>query len=149
MKRLLVLLAALATVPAFAQANGTAAGRTFSSALTGSAPTLADDGVDLSGASGYVVVLSAPASQTITGGSLLCYYRGCVAWNSAGNACLTLRWMRCPSSLDFTPGTGVLDAPSGDFSTPAGYGRIKYVPSSVTVSSGSTVTISITARKTK
>lgn len=112
--------------------------------LTGSAPTLATEGVDLSDALGYAVVVSAASGQTISGGSLLCYYYGAVGSGPGGSG--TRRWMRA-AQFDFTPATSVRDAPSGDFATPAGFGRIHYVPSSVTVSSGTTVDVTIAVRR--
>lgn len=147
MKKLGILVAVVGlavAVPAAAQNR--VYSKTTTQNLTGSAPTLATEGVDLTNALGYNVVVSAAAAQTITGGSLLCYFYGPVVASVASGTAPTQRWMRCPSSLDFTPGTGVRDAPSGDFQTPVGFGRIHYVPSSVTVSSGTTVTVTITAR---
>lgn len=143
MKRLAWLLL---LIPALVLAQNAVLSVSLSSALTGSTPALVSDGASLENASGYTVVLSAPSGQTITGGSLLCWYYGCVTAGGSGTAC-TRRWMRCPASLDFTPATGVRDAPSGDYITPTGAGRITYVPSSVTVSSGSTVVTTITVRK--
>ena len=144
--RKLLLLLTLFSVPALAQGTGPFTSKTFTQALTGSAPTLATDSVDLGGAAGFVVVVSANAGQTITGGSLLCYYLGAVSGQTLQGG-PTQRWMRCPTSLDFTPATGVRDAPSGDYSTPASYGKIKFVPSAITVSGGTTVDVTITVRK--
>jgi hypothetical protein len=147
MKKLGLLLSLL-TLPglAFGQASGTASfSVTTTQNLTGSAPTLSTDGADLTNALGFIVTVTANTGQTITGGSLLCYYYGAVS--TAGGNAATKRWMRCPTTLDFTPATGAQDAPSGDFQTLVGYGRIQYVPSSVTVSSGTTVGVTITVRK--
>lgn len=147
MKRLGTLAAVLAlalAVPALAQQR--VFSKTFTQNLTGSAPTLATDGVDLTNAAGYSVVVSAASGQTITGGTLLCYYSGSVSANAVSGTAPTQRWMRCPSTLDITPGTSVRDAPSGDFEVLVGFGRLKYVPSSITVSSGSTVDVTITVR---
>lgn len=140
------VLLALVSAPSFAQNTGTESFSVSSTQnLTGSAPTLDTDGANLANALGYVVVVSAASGQTITGGNLLCYYQGAVA--AGGGNAGTRRWMRCPSTLDFSPATGGRDASSGDFTTPVGFGRIQYVPSSVTVSGGTTVTVTISVRK--
>jgi hypothetical protein len=127
-----------------------ALGQTFSVTtthnLTGSPPTLSTDGASIDAADGFNVTVSANSGQTITGGSLLCYFYGAVSSSGSGSP-PTRRWMRCPAVLDFTPGTSVRDAPSGDYQTPVGWGRIAYIPSAVTVSGGSTVTVTIAVRK--
>jgi hypothetical protein len=105
--------------------------------------------VEIAGTSGFTVVISANAGQTITGGAATCYYYACVAWDSTGMKCSTFRWGVCPAALDFTPRTGSRDASSGDYSTPTGYGRVQYVPNAITVSGGTTVAVSITTRKSK
>lgn len=145
MKRTALIIATLAlALPALGQTRLFSVTSTHN--LTGSAPTLATDGAAIDGALGFSVVVSANAAQTITGGSLLCYYYGAVSSGGSGTT-PTRRWMRCPSALDFTPGTSVRDAPSGDYETPVAWGRIAYIPSSVTVSGGTTVAVTITVRK--
>jgi hypothetical protein len=144
MKKALAVVLCLWAGAALAQGASTAVTKTFRQNLTGTAPTSATDGVDISGAAGFVVIVSADLAATLTGGSLLCYYYGAV--NVSGTQ-PTFRWMRCPTSLDFTPGTGVRDAPSGDYETPAGFGKIKYMPSAITVSGGTQVDVTITVRK--
>lgn len=151
MKRLGLILAVLVLALApRTLAQSRSFSKTFTQNLTGSAPTLATDGVDISNATGFSVVVSAAAAQTITGGAANCYYYGPVsqvATTQSGTGA-TFRWTRCPASLDFTPTTGVRDASSGDFRAAVGVGgsRIKYVPAAITVSSGTTVDVTISVR---
>lgn len=113
--------------------------------LTGSAPTLDTQGLVITNAEGVSCVVSAPSGQTITGGTLLCYYQGPVSISTDG--VITRRWMRFAAN-DITPATSQRDAASGDFQIPVGAGRISWVPSSITLSgAGSTVTVTIVARR--
>lgn len=144
MKKVLAVALFLWAGSALAQGASIAVTKTLRQNLTGSAPTLATDGVDIAGSAGFVVTVSADAAQTITGGSLLCYYYGPV--NVSGTQ-PTFRWMRCPTSLDFTPATGARDAPSGDYQPTASVGRVFFMPSSLTVSGGTQVDVTITSRK--
>lgn len=144
MKKTAVLLLALVSGLAYGQATSSFSSKTTQN-LTGSAPTLVTDGVDLKNAIGFTVVVSAASGQTITGGSLVCYYYGAVS--TAGGDAATMRWMLCPTSLNFTPATGGRDAPSGDYQPLTSFGRIFFMPSSVTVSSGTTVDVTITVRR--
>jgi hypothetical protein len=121
-------------------------GGTFRQVLTGGpAPSSATDGVSLVDATGYTVTVSADAAQTITGGSLLCYYYACVDWNSASNVCATSRWTRC-AELDITPSAGLRDPPGYDREVVVGWGRVMYVPN-VTASGGTHVNVTIIARR--
>lgn len=106
-------------------------------ALSRSAPTSASEGISLDNAEGFRVSISAPATRTISGGSLLCYF-----YSTA-----LARWARCPTSMDLTPGTGVRDWSSADFESLVGGGRVLYATSSVTLSAGTTVTITIQVRQ--
>lgn len=146
----LLLLLSLTAAPALAQSSADC--RTATQLLTGSAPTATQDGVTLSEATGYVVVVSAPAGQTISGGSLLCYYLGVVSAPAAGAApgssSITTRWMRCDTALDITPTTGVRDYAKPDYTSTAGMGKVKYVPSSITLSgAGTTVDVTVCVRR--
>ncbi len=108
-----------------------------SHALTSAAPTLSTQGLSLSKrgpASGFRVIVSAQAGATVTGGTARCYFFGPV----------TTRWMRCPN-FDVTLTTGVRDSVSVDFHPLVGWGRIYYATDAVTVSAGTTVTVTVEA----
>ena len=124
-----------------AAATWTLTGSTSVKAVAGSgtadAPTLATQGMNLANVGGFSVVASADSGQTLSGaGSLQAYlYDDNVA-----------RWARCPD-LDLTCGTAsVRDLAFPGFSVLSPRGRIAYVPSGVTVSSGG-VTIYLNATK--
>jgi hypothetical protein len=144
MKRLGLLLALALATPALGQAVvvKTLTGQ----ALSMSAPTLATDGVDLTNAQGFAVVVSAESTRTITGGSLLCYWYVPVTGQTSSTG-VTYRWTRCAAGLDFTPRTGARDAPSLDYEPLVGVSRVAFVTSSVTVSAGTTVDVTIIVRK--
>lgn len=146
---LLLVLALFGVSPAFAQnISSTYVAKTFTQNLTGSAPTLADDGVSLDKATGWSVTVSAPSGQTISGGSLVCYFYAPVSATGIPGAAVTRRWTPCKSDLNVTPATGGRDPPSLNFKTHVGAGRIKYVPSSITLSgAGTTVDVTIEVRK--
>lgn len=151
MKRLgiFVALAGLALgAPAFAQQTSRLVTKTVSFGLSASAPSLATDGVDISNAQGFAVVVSAPAAQTITGGSLLCYWYVPVTGAESSTG-VTYRWAQCAAGQDFTPRTGGRDAPSGDYQPLVGVSRVFFRTSSVTVSSGSAVDVTLVVRKPK
>jgi hypothetical protein len=145
----LLVLALLGAAPALAQTvSKTYLVETFTQNLTGTAPTAADDGVSLEKAEGWAVTVSAPSGQTISGGSLLCYYLAAVSSTGNLGASVTRRWTRCKSDLDVTPSTGTRDPPSLNFRSYVGAGRIKYVPSSITLSgAGTTVDVTIEVRR--
>lgn len=139
MKKVFVGLLLIASV-----ASGMTLVDTSRQNLTGTAPTAATDGISLLNATGYTVTVSADSAQTITGGSLLCYYLGAVNFSGSEP---TMRWMRCPTGLDCTPATGARDASCGDFEPLTGFGKIKYIPSSITVSGGTQVDVTITVKR--
>lgn len=148
---LFVVLALLGSSPVHAQSNSPHYRvKTFTQNLTGSAPTLASDGVDLDGAAGWSVTVSAPSGQTISGGSLLCYFYAPVSSTGNEGAAVTRRWTPCKSDLNVTPSTGVRDPPSLNFKSYVGGGRLKYIPSSITLSgAGTTVDVTIEVRRAK
>lgn len=132
-------IAAIALVVAIAIPSTAFAACTFSSSgstdstLTcttgsGSAPTADTDGVALGPiGQGFAVIVSADSGQTLSGaGTLLAYvYSGAVG-----------RWIRC-ADLDITVGTsGVRDLTFNAIWVAGRKGRVAFVPSSVTVSSG-------------
>lgn len=105
----------------------------LSQALTASAPSQATDGVALDDAAGFRVTLKGDAGN-LTGGALLAYYY------DANNG-----WTRNPD-LDLTVAAG----PNAKQTFPdqavfARFGRVAYVPSAVTVSAGTTVTVRVDA----
>jgi hypothetical protein len=130
-----VLVAALLFATPLAALGDLMYSWTESQALSRAAPTLATEGISLADIRGYRVVASAGAAATITGGSLLCYY---YSPNTA-------RWARCSAALDLTLATGARDSVSADFRVAAGAGRLLYAASSVTLSSGSAVVVTVEA----
>lgn len=147
--RFLALAVALGALPALAQSNdGLYKAKTFTQNLTGSAPSAADDGIELAGMVGWSVTVSAPSGQTITGGSLTCYFYAPVSSTGGTRAAVTRRWTPCDSRLNITPTTGVRDPPSLNFVTYVRSGRIAYVPNAITLSgAGTTVDVTIEVRK--
>lgn len=114
--------------------------------LSGTAPSEATQGIETSGTEGATCVISAPSGQTISGGSLLCYYYGPVSVNADGTVA-ERRWMRYAAG-DFTPATGQRDAASGDNAVYVGAGRLTWVPSGITLSGvGTTVTVTLVSRR--
>ena len=98
-------------------------------ATTGSAPTLADDGIAIDVATGFSVFAEADSGQTLTGtGSLFCYVYDRVF----------AAWIRAPA-LDMTisnvSGQRRLAFPSLEVF--ARRGRIVYITNALAVSSGS------------
>lgn len=134
--KLALVLALFVAAPALAQK--VVRTNAESQALTGSAPTAAGDGLGLDALEGFHVTVSAPSGQTISGGTLLCYYFE-VALS---------RWARCSSAFDLTPQTGQRDWTSPDVEVLVGGGRVKFIPSSITLSgAGTSVSTFITGRK--
>jgi hypothetical protein len=95
--------------------------------LTGSAPTLATDGVDLSGAEAARVMMSI-ASGTFTGGYLKVYfYEPSVGWFENQGLRITVAANGASAAEGYA-----------DFPILADYGRVAVVTSGVTVSAGQT-----------
>jgi hypothetical protein len=100
------------------------------SPVTGSAPTDLEDGTALTGKSALALVITCPASQTLSGaGAMQCYTLDP----------LVGMWARSPGG-DFTIATSGSRALAFDpVDVPVGRnGRIKWVPSGVTFTGGST-----------
>lgn len=133
-KRIAVTLMALLASGAVLAFTGKSWSET--QALSRAAPTLATEGMNLNGVVGYQVTISAPVGQTITGGTLQCYFM----------STLTARWARCPASFDLTPSTAVRDWTSPSFTVVVGMGRLLYAATSITISAGSTVVVGLEAR---
>lgn len=112
------------------------------------APTLASQGVDITNTQGFSVAVSAESTRTLSGGgSLYCYYYGCVSGGGGGVAC-TRRWHRCPGlDVSMTSASGSRDYTSSDFIPTVGEGRVYFAANSVTVSAGTTVVVTLKARR--
>jgi hypothetical protein len=110
----------------------------FSDTLTGTDPTVATEGIALKDLAAVTVIVetATPASQTLSGaGSLL-------AWVHDGASGGPNGWSRCPA-LDLSvtlSGKNRMAFQSLEVTGPRNM-RLTYVPSSVTVSAGSTVTL--------
>lgn len=114
-------------------------------ALSMSAPSGANAGIDVSSGRGVACVLSAESGRTITGGTMRGYVYMPVDVNEDGTP-KTWRWFR-HAALDWTPATGARDAASGDFQVFTGVGRVAWVTDAVTVSGGTTVDVTMLARR--
>jgi hypothetical protein len=153
---LAVLVVATAAIADSFFSRSTSTANAASAACSTLAPTA---GVDVSGARGYTVVATADGTdggtQAFLGaGTIACCYFGAITTAAAGVTPMR-RWMRCPSTLDvsMTASTGQKDIAGGSFETPAGAGRIAYVPQAVTMDAGNggggtgTIITTITVRK--
>lgn len=95
-------------------------------------PTLASDGVDLTGATGWQVILSAEDGGVFAGGgSALCYYYATTYSSGRPYTDPSQRWMRCRTDFDVTPTALVRDTPSPQFVSGVGSGRIAYFPNAL------------------
>lgn len=94
---------------------------------TESAPTTSAHGALISDVGGFVVVIEAAAGQTVSGGTLLAY-----AYNDISGV-----WARVPELDLAVPATALRSYAFSGFTVTAGRGRFAYVPSGVTISSGS------------
>lgn len=120
------------------------------------AATLADNvaaltatsGVDISNAAGVTAVLAAEATRTITGGALRAYAYLPVSANKNGEAA-TWAWVPYNDGDVDTLSSTVADRykPIGDKLPLTGVGRVVYLPDAVTVSAGTTVTLTYTVRR--
>ena len=110
---------------------GTRTSTLAGAALTAAAPASANDGVDITGATGMRVILKGNGGN-LTGGKLRCY------WYDP-----TEGWMRSPE-LDLTVDAG----PNAkqvwpDLEIGVQNGRVAFVPNAVTLSAGTTVDVRI------
>lgn len=136
MKRMICLLTILCTTLAAADTVSSYRYSTENQILSRAAPTLVTEGMSLQNIAGYQITITAPSGQTITGGTLECYYM----------STYTFRWARCSSSMDLTPRTGGRDWTSPNVEVAVGLGRVLYAAASITLSGGTTVDVSIEAR---
>ncbi len=119
---------------------GTRSAQGVTTALTEAAPSgNTGDGVDLSGVDSVCVSVDAPAGQTLSGGGSLLAYRYSYALGG---------WKRAPEfDLDLSDATG-LSLSAMTFAPREvrhKSGRVAWIPSSVTVSGGTALTITIEA----
>lgn len=142
MRKMLALVLLLGMVgPAWALSRRWSQSQTLTqaapSATCTGASTSATCGLDLATLKGYrvCVQVAIPASQTLSGaGSLQAYYYD---YDLAA-------WARSDTSLDFTvSASGVAQACSPDYAVLAQKGRVYYAATGVTVSAGTTVTVSV------
>ena len=96
-------------------------------------PTLATDGIDMAGATGWQVILSADAgAATSGGGSVLCYYYATTYASGQPYTTPVQRWTRCKSTtFDVTPVASQRDTISAQFTSSVGVGRLYYLPVAV------------------
>ncbi len=94
----------------------------------------AAQGVDMSMATGWQVILSADAGDTFAGGGqALCYYCATTYASGQVGSATTNQWCRCPTQFDVTPTAGVQISPSIQFTSSVGAGRIFYLPVAIGV----------------
>lgn len=146
MKRAWLLMAVLvAGGIALAQNGPLLASKTFTfscptdgGTCTGSAPTASDDGVDLRDGVGYNVILdTSPDGGGVTpsSGSLACYTYAPIYSTGVHGSSVIRKWAPCKSSLNITSIAAQRPYQEPTFSMGVGSGRVKYVPSSLVVSS--------------
>lgn len=105
-------------------------------------------GVDVTNAAGITAVLAAESTRTITGGALRAYaYLPTVANADGGPA--TWTWVPYNDGDVDTLTSTVADRykPLGDKLTLTGIGRVVWLPDAVTVSAGTTVTLTYSVRR--
>lgn len=106
-------------------------------ALTESAPSASTDGIDLTGVDSVVVSIAAPAAQTFDGVGALLAYR----WHD-----LLAAWRPAPEfDLDMSDANGRANMDWASIGVGHKEGRLAYVPSSVGVSGGTALVISLIA----
>lgn len=107
-------------------------------------------GVDITNAKGITGVLAAESTRTLTGGALRCYAYLPVTSNNNGEAA-TFAWVP-HELLDITTVTSTVPhryKPFGDSAALTGVGRLAWLPDAVTVSAGTTVSITYTTRRSR
>jgi hypothetical protein len=107
-------------------------------ALTGSAPSASTEGLSLNCVDGFCVVVEAPSGQTLSGAGTLQAYIWDPLLNAGAGA-----WARMPAGDKSVTGTAARQAFAADEVLSGRGGRVIYIPSSVTVSSGTTCTVYI------
>lgn len=107
-------------------------------------------GIDISNARGVTGVLDSGFGHTITAGALRCYVYVPVLSNSIGDAS-TFAWTAY-NALDMDALVSTVAEryfPFGDKVAFTGVGRIIWLPDAVTISAGTTVNITLTARRSR
>lgn len=120
------------------------------SLATNVAALTATSGVDITNAKGVTAVLGAESSRTISGGALRCYAYMPVSSNANGEAA-SFAWVPY-NALDITTLTSTVAhryKPIGDQLPLTGIGRIAWLPDAVTVSAGTTVTLTYAVRRSR
>lgn len=146
MKKLLAIVGLALVAPALVLAQNTpATTRRFSEsqALTRAAPSAASDGMVLGSVIGYRVTVCAEATRTLSGGGNL------RAWYYDADSAL---WMRNPSLDIAVSASSVRCMVAPDVVTQVSTflsDRVLYAADSVTVSAGTTVTVTIKAITTR
>lgn len=150
MKRLLLILALALAAFALAASVPRRASVTVSGG-TGVRPLTPDAGVALDGPATNIRVTLSVATGNVSGGKLYCFYLGPTAVGQPPRATYpTNSWTRCPG-LDLTVPTALeIDAGTirglvfPDFEVVGGYGRIIFIPGTLTGTEDSAGTNSYT-----
>lgn len=161
MKKLALTLAVIASlfgVVAIAadQPNGTAVGPNLitktetytvaNSLATNVAALTANSGLRIDRGGAVAVVVGAEATRTLSAGNMRCYvYMPVYEPNLDGGRGVSYAWFPFPS-LDFAIVSGNRYMASGDKQSFTGIGRIVWLPDSVTVSAGTTITTTLSVR---
>lgn len=103
-------------------------------ATTACTALAAGAGLSLAGVTGWRAIATAP-STTFTGGTAVCCFR----------SSKLSRWMPCGSSFNIPLVSGQADVPGPDNFTTVSYGRVAFAGSGVTLTSGSTFTMTYEA----
>lgn len=161
MKKLVLTVAVVASLFAVAaiaadQPSGTPVGakvmvktQTFTVAnnlATNVAALTATSGLPIDRGGAVAVVVGAEATRTLSAGNMRCYvYMPVYEPNLDGGRGVSYAWFPFPS-LDFAIVSGNRYMASGDKEALTGVGRIVWLPDSVTVSGGTTVTATLSVR---
>lgn len=137
-------------VPIAAPGSVTASAATQAAALVvpGNTGNAAPSGIDLAHCEAVSAVLSAAATFTIVGTTVLrCYVMMPTnAFPNAESDPASYRWMPYPT-LDYTLVGGTRDEPIGDKQVLTGIGRITWLPDTVSFSGGTTCQLTLMARR--
>jgi hypothetical protein len=117
---------------------------------TNVAALTATSGIDITNARGVTGVLDSGSGHTITSGSLRCYVYVPTVANAIGEP-TTFAWTAY-NDLDITTLASTVAEryfPFGDKVSYTGVGRICWLPDTVAISAGTTVNITLTARRAR
>lgn len=108
----------------------------------------ATGGVDISNAKGVTAVLAAESTRTLTGGALRAYAYLPVTSKANGDPDVFAWVPYNDGDIDtLTSTVAHRYKPIGDKLSLTGFGRIAYLPDAVTVSAGTTVSLTYTVRR--